>query len=86
LTSICQASIAVAYKHLPSLHAEHALLTCLLCVSVHLQVDVFLMPPAGSGAGEAKRRSTLLSRRTEWRALGIPEELYPPSMTDEELM
>jgi hypothetical protein len=50
------------------------------------QVDVFLMPPAGCGVGEAKRRCTLLSRRTEWRALGIPEELYPASMTDDELM
>ncbi|WIA08499.1 hypothetical protein OEZ85_007934 [Tetradesmus obliquus] len=51
-----------------------------------IQVDVFLMPPACSGAGEAKRRATLLSRRTEWRALGIPEELHPQSMTDEELI
>lgn len=55
-------------------------------ICVRLQVDAFLMPPACSGAGEAKRRATLLSRRTEWRALGIPEELHPQSMTDEELM
>lgn len=44
------------------------------------------MPPAGCGENEARRRAALLSRRTEWRALGIPEKLYPDSMSDEALL
>jgi hypothetical protein len=51
-----------------------------------VQVDAFLLPPAGSGLNDTKRRSELLSRRTEWRALGIPEHMYPESMKDSALM
>jgi hypothetical protein len=50
------------------------------------KVDAFLMPPAGCGLDEASRRATLLARRTEWQALGIPEDVYPPSMSDAALL
>ncbi|KAF8072596.1 hypothetical protein HT031_000256 [Scenedesmus sp. PABB004] len=50
-----------------------------------LQVDVFLLPPAGAGVDEAARRAELLARRTEWQALGIPEGVWPDSMADDAL-
>jgi hypothetical protein len=54
---------------------------CRLC-----QVDAFLLPPAGGGLDESKRRAALLARRTEWMALGIPEDEYPQSMRDDQLL
>eukprot|EP00775_Hariotina_reticulata_P002565 gene2565-2867_t len=51
-----------------------------------LQVDAFLLPPAGAGISDTKRRSELLAQRTEWRALGIPENMYPDSMKDSTLI
>lgn len=55
-----------------------------MCLSV--QVDAFLLPPAGAGLDEVKRRAALLARRTEWQALGIPLDLYPDSMSDAALV
>jgi hypothetical protein len=56
-----------------------------LSVVLH-QVDAFLLPPAGAGLDESKRRAALLARRTEWLALGIPEDEYPLSMRDDQLL
>jgi hypothetical protein len=51
-----------------------------------LQVDAFLLPPAGAGLDETRRRAALLARRTEWLALGIPESEFPPAMREDELL
>jgi hypothetical protein len=50
------------------------------------QVDGFLLPPCGAGVDETRRRAALLARRTEWQALGIPEDEYPDSMRDDQLL
>jgi hypothetical protein len=49
-------------------------------------VEAFLLPPPGSGLGEVRRRAALLQRRTEWLALGVPEEEFPQSMAVNNLM
>jgi hypothetical protein len=51
-----------------------------------LQVDAFLLPPAGAGLDETRRRAALLARRTEWLALGIPESEFPSAMREDELL
>lgn len=62
------------------------LVTDLTLLVYVLQVDAFLLPPAGGGLDETKRRAALLARRTEWMALGIPVEEYPDSMRDDNLL
>jgi hypothetical protein len=50
------------------------------------KVEPFLLPPADSGAGAARRRAVLLARAVDYATIGIPRTDWPETMSKSEML